>query len=78
MLVGVYEEIWPWPIKDDSQPKIRGPVAAGDGHGAAGAIAKTMAEKFDRSEYVGDAAFAYWWGHNKGAPELYRYVMRAS
>ena len=41
-------------------------------------VAKTMAEKFDRSEYVGDAAFAYWWGHNKGAPELYRYVMRAS
>ena len=76
MLVGVYEEIWPWPVRPDSQPKIRGPVSADDGYEAARAIAQVMAEKFGRSKYQGE--FDYWWGHNDGAPELYRFVIRSS
>jgi hypothetical protein len=75
MLVSVYEEVWPWPIKKDSQPKMIGPVGAGDGYEAARAIAKAMAEKFDHSKYEGE--FDYWYGHNEGAPDLHRYVIGA-
>jgi hypothetical protein len=76
MLVAVYEEVWPLPTKPEVQPKIRGPVAAGDGYKEARAMARTMAEKFQHSGY--EREFDYWWGRNDGAAELYRYAIRAS
>ncbi len=40
MLVAIYEEIWPWPVQNDSQPTIRGPVGVADGYEKAHAVAQ--------------------------------------
>jgi hypothetical protein len=77
MLVGVHEEIWPWPVQQDSRPRVIGTIGAGDGYEAACEIAKAKAQRFDHFDYVGDAEFAYWWGHNDNAPELHRFVIKA-
>ncbi|MBI5323057.1 hypothetical protein [Bradyrhizobium sp.] len=74
MLIGVYEEIWSWPVRPDSQPTSRRPVGAADGYAAACTLAQAMAGKFNRSAFVGE--YDYWWGHNEDAPQLYRYVIR--
>jgi hypothetical protein len=78
MLVAVVEEIWPWPEKTDSKPRIIGPVDAADGYDAARQLAKRRAEKFDRHAYEPNARHDYWWGRNEGAAVLHRYVMRVS
>jgi hypothetical protein len=78
MLVAIYEEIWPWPVQNDSQPTITGPVGVADGYEKAHSIAQEKAAKFNRSEFVGDARFPYWWGHDTDASKLHRYVIRAS
>ena len=73
MLIGVYEETWPWPVRRNSLPTTQRPVGAADGHAAARALAKEMARKFDHSDFVGE--HDYWWGHDQDAPQLYRYVI---
>ena len=75
MLIGVYEETWPWPVRRDSLPTTQRPVGAADGDAAARALAKEMARKFDHSDFVGE--HDYWWGHDQDAPQLYRYVIRS-
>lgn len=67
MLVAVYEEIWPWPVRKDSQPKVSGPAGVADGHARAHAIAQEKAGKFNRSAFVGDTRFPYWWGRDTDA-----------
>jgi hypothetical protein len=76
MLVPVVHEIWPWPVKSISKPKIIGPVDAGDGYDAARKLAEARAKNFERHSY--EPEFDYWWGHNNGATEYHRFVVRAS
>jgi hypothetical protein len=74
MLIAVIEEIWPWPVRPDSTPKVIGPVDAGDGYDAARRLAETRAKKFERHEY--NREFDYWWGRNEGATEYHRFCVR--
>jgi hypothetical protein len=78
MLVAVFEEIWPWPEKVDSKPRIIGPVEAADGHDAARQLAKQRAQKFDRHGYEPNARHDYWWGRKEGELVLHRYVVKAN
>jgi hypothetical protein len=76
MLIGVFEEVWPWPVREGSRPSIIGCVRACDTHAAANAAAQVLAEKFAHSKFEGE--FGYWWGHDDGAAELHRFVIRAA
>lgn len=57
ILVAVYEEIWFWPVHQDSHPRIIGPAATAHGYENAYAIAQEKAGRFNRSEFVGNARF---------------------
>jgi hypothetical protein len=78
MLVAVFEEIWPWPVRTDSKPTIVGPVDAADGYDAARQLAKARAERFDGHGYEANARHDYWWGRKERADILHRYVIKAS
>ena len=78
MIYVIMRETYAWPVSGDAKPlQVIGPIEAKCGFEAVRKCAEELAAKFNGHGFEGEPKYAYYWGHDKDASTLCRFVIRS-